>query len=510
MNPAFKAVANVASSWLKLAVQLGVAAVVLPFIVHKLGDTDYGVWLLVFSLTGYFGLFDFGVRATIGRYVARFAATGDRERLRRFVSTSLAACSVLGLFVLLLTGIGSLYLGTLFKIPTDFLSTSRILFLLIGIDVALGFPLSIFGCILEGYQNFWSVNFTHICASVLRGILILLALSMGGGLLTLALIVVGLNLLRQLVCIYLVFRSAPLRLGARHVDKSMLGELVTYSATAFAIFIGESLRFQSDSIVIGAFLSSAAITYFAIGSKLVEYCSSFVVSLAQIFTPMASHYDATGDRGALQTMFVAGNRACALVIFPLCAVLIILGKPIIEVWVGPTYLSSYSILLVLILPKTLLLAQSGSIRILLGLGRQRMLALVSLLEGMANLVLSIILLRHWGIFGVAMGTAIPLACTSLLFLPRHLCRILSVPVREFLRQAYLMPLALTIPMAVVLLLLRQWFHSPSYGGLFLELVLGGLVYLVGLLRWAWPSLPSRRQCRLVLSRLWNQAWGKEL
>ncbi|MGH9507173.1 MAG: polysaccharide biosynthesis C-terminal domain-containing protein, partial [Terriglobales bacterium] len=125
-------------------------------------------------------------------------------------------------------------------------------------------------------------------------------------------------------------------------------------------------------------------------------------------------------------------------------------------------------------------------------------------------VLSIVLLRHWGIFGVAMGTAIPLTCTSLLFLPRHLCRILNVPVREFLRQAYLMSLALTIPMAVVLLLLRQWFHSPSYGGLFLELVLGGLVYMVGFLYWAWPSLPSRRQCRLVLSGLWNQAWGKDL
>ena len=510
MNLGSRAAANVTSSWLKLAVQLGVAVVVSPFMLHKLGDSAFGVWILVLSLTGYLGFFDFGVRASIGRYVARFAATGDLEQLRRFVNTALAACSVLGLLALVLTGLGSIYLSALFKIPADFLGTARVLFLLIGTDVALGFPLSVFGCILEGYQTFWLLNLTHIGASLLRGLLILLVLSMGSGLIVVALVVVGLNLVRQLVCVCLVFWNTPMRLSVGYLDRSMLGELVNYSTVAFAIFIAESLRFQSDAIVIGAFLSSAAITYFAIGSKLVEYPASFVISLAQIFTPMASHYDARGDESALQRVFVAGNRACALVIFPLCAAVIILGKQIIALWVGVRYLSSYSILLVLIVPRSLLLAQSGSIRILLGLGRQRMLALVSLVDGLTNLVLSITLLRYWGIFGVAVGTAIPLACTSLLFLPRHLCRMLNVPLREFLRQAYLVPLALTIPMAIALLLLRQWLQSPGYAGLLLQVVVGGLVYGIGLLRWASRSLPNRAEARVGLARLWNQAWGREL
>ena len=139
-----------------------------------------------------------------------------------------------------------------------------------------------------------------------------------------------------------------------------------------------------------------------------------------------------------------------------------------------------------------------------------MLALVILLDGLTNLVLSIMLLRYWGIFGVAVGTAIPLACTSLLFLPRHLCRMLNVPLREFLRQAYLVPLALTIPMAIALLLLRQWLQSPGYAGLLLQVVVGGLVYGIGLLRWASGSLPNRAEARVGLARLWNQAWGREL
>ena len=87
---------------------------------------------------------------------------------------------------------------------------------------------------------------------------------------------------------------------------------------------------------------------------------------------------------------------------------------------------------------------------------------------------------------------------------------LNVPLREFLRQAYLVPVALTIPMAIALLLLRQWLQSPGYAGLLLQVVVGGLVYGIGLLRWASRSLPNRAEARIGLARLWNQAWGREL
>jgi O-antigen/teichoic acid export membrane protein len=508
MNLKVRVFRNVASNWLKLAVQLAVGFVLSPFILHKLGDAAFGIWVLIFSLTAYYFMFDFGILAAVPRYVARFVAIGDQEALARFVNTSLAACCALGLLILVVTGIGFHYLGAVFKIPADFLGTARILFLLVGADVALGFPLGVFGCVLEGYQSFERLNLTHICASLLRGLFIFLALSLGGGLQVMALAAVTVNLLRHLACAHIVLRTTPLRLGAKYVDRSMLGELTGFGAVFFVMTIAENLRFQSDAIVIGAFLSSTAITYYAIGSKLAEYPASIVSSLAQIFTPMASHYEASDDQEGLRKVFVAGNRACALVILPLCAILIVLGKPIIAVWVGTKYLSSYPILLVLIVSKTLFLGQSSSTRMLVGLGRLRLLTLVITLDGAANLILSIILLRHWGILGVALGTAIPLTCTSLFFLPQHLCRLLNVPWRTFLRQAYLLPLGLTSAMTVELLFLRQFTQPRSYGGLLLEVVSAGVVYGVAFLCFVMARQFPGGRLRLRLADLWQQASGR--
>jgi O-antigen/teichoic acid export membrane protein len=261
------------------------------------------------------------------------------------------------------------------------------------------------------------------------------------------------------------------------------------------ILVADKLRFQTGPILVGAMISSSAVAYFAIGSKLVEYSTSAVRSMAIVFTPMSSHLHATGDVVRLRQTLVLGNRACALITFPLCAVIVILGRSIIEVWVGANYLSSYLVLVILSVPRTLYLAQSTSTKILLGMGRHRMLATVLLLEGGINIVVSILLSRHFGIAGVALGTAIPLTVTSVLFLPRHVCHELDISLRTFLTQAYFLPLALCVPLVGVLLFMRMEFPARHYGSLVMQLACGGLLYCVGL---AWALLAPKRPAGMKL------------
>src|SRR5437899_3345724 len=100
--------------------------------------------------------------------------------------------------------------------------------------------------------------------------------------------------------------------------------------------------------------------------------------------------------------------------YGIAAILIILGKSVIEAWVGRRYVAtSYPVLLVLLIPSTFMLAQAASGRTLFGMAKHKTLAIVILMEGIANLILSIILVRRFGILGDAVGTAIPLTCTTL-------------------------------------------------------------------------------------------------
>ena len=501
MSLRVQAAKNVSATWLGLLVHAAVGFVLSPFILHKLGANAFSLWVLVFSLTGYYGVLDLGIRSSLVRYVARFAATQDENKLANFLSTGVTFYAVVALVVLLLTGIGFLHLQSFFRIPPVLVGSSRVLFVLAGVGTALSFPLGVFAAVLEGLQKFSWLHLSQVGVTLLRGLLIAIVLTRGGGLVAIGVITIGMNLVGYLIIMPLAFRAFPLRLSPKYIDCNSFWQMLSYSAFAFAILVAEKLRFQTDPIIIGALMSSSAVAYFAIGSKLVEYSTSAVRSMAVVFTPLSSHLHATGDVVRLRQTLVLGNRACALIVFPLCAMLIILGKSIIEVWVGAPYLSSYLVMVILSVPRTLYLAQSTSTKILLGMGRHRTLAAVLLLEGGINVVLSILLSRQFGIVGVALGTAIPLTVTSVLFLPRHVCRELDIPLSTFLGQAYVLPLALCVPLAGALLLMRREFPTHRYPSLAIQLACAGLLYWAGLaLALLAPKRPTGIKLRKALTR----------
>ena len=72
-----------------------------PFIVHRLGDSLYGVWEMVISLTGFLGFADLGVRPAAVHFIARHDARQDQAALNRFVNSSLVAFTAAGVLVLL-------------------------------------------------------------------------------------------------------------------------------------------------------------------------------------------------------------------------------------------------------------------------------------------------------------------------------------------------------------------------------------------------------------------------
>jgi O-antigen/teichoic acid export membrane protein len=482
-------VKNVGSSWFSLGVNVLVGLFLSPFILHRLGNTAYGAWVLVFSVTGYYGLFDLGVRSSIIRYVSTYTATNDLQGLSRLINTALAVYTAIGAAAIVTTVVLSSFLGGLFRMPPEFLPTARVLFLMVGTAVALGFPAGVFGGILEGLNRFYFVNVTNLGASLLRAALIVLALHSGYGLLTVALITVTLPLLGAVVRTVIVLRVLPLRFGWNYVDRSALAEIGRYSGVSFILMIAYKLRFKTDEIVIAQMLSVAAVTYFSIGDRLLDYTAEVVSSLAQIFVPMSGQSDAKGDRDRLRQIFLAGNRACALVVFPITATLIILGKSVITAWVGARYVTAcYPVMLTLLIPSTFALSQAASTRILYGMARHQSLAWVTALEGIANLVLSIMLIRPFGVIGDALGTAIPLTCTSLFFMPRHLCRVLEVRITTFLTEAYTLPILLCLPTVITLLAMRQWFFARNYLQVGLQIMISLIPYAIGL---AWAFWTGR-------------------
>lgn len=508
MNFTSKILRTTTSSWFGVATTAIVGVVLPPIILHKLGDEAFGLWILIFSFTGYYGIFDLGIRSSTVKHVAEFDATGDRDRLIRLINVSLFIYGCVALALLMVVGIGSLYFNAIFHISLRLRGTALILFLLVGSAVALGFPLSVFAGILEGLQKFHLLNLTQAVATLLRAVVIVLVLNHGMGILSIAFVTVAFPLLTYLLYAWKVLRTVPLKFGIRFLDRATFKQTFHYSFFSFISMVAFRLRFQTDAIIIGAMISTSAVTYFSIGSKLIDYPFLLVGGLTQIIPAMSSQITAIGNSEHIRKLFVLGNRACALVVFPMSAVLIILGRSVIDVWVGPRYESSYMILIILLVPTMLADMQAASRQMLYGIARHKALALVNVTEGIVNVIMSIVLIRYWGIIGDALGTAIPLALTSLFFLPSYCCRLLKVPLKQFLSQAYLLPFALCAPLVATLLFSRYLFHPHGYWQLTLQLAPGGLIYGISVLWWFLVQQPMGIESRVKVKQYMSQLFSR--
>jgi len=371
-------------------------------------------------------------------------------------------------------------------------STARWLLLLVGASVGIGFPLGVVGGYLDGLQRFYVNNWANIAGDIARLVGILLAVHYGRGLLTIAAITVVLPVILSAIRGVIAYRIQPVPFGLKYVDRTTFRTMVNYSSVTMIIMIATQLKFKTDNIVIGTMISAAAVTYFSIGSRIVSYAQQVVMAMAQNFLPIASQSEATGNMDRLRKVFVVGNRICALTAFPITAVLLVLGRSVIELWVGKKYVAtSYPVLVVLIVPATLMWAQAASGRVLFGISKHRTWAFVTLAEGICNLILSIILVRPYGIIGDAYGTAIPLACSMILFMPRHLCRQLGIRLGTYLREAFVLPLLVTAPLMLALLWMQRWFIPHTYLQLAAQLLIAGTVYGLGLLWVVWSGRALR-------------------
>ena len=80
---------NVLSNWMFLFLNLVIFFFLTPFIIDVLGPARAGIWFLLGSITGYFGIVAFGIPGATEKYVAEYLANDDRDQVNRIVSSSL-------------------------------------------------------------------------------------------------------------------------------------------------------------------------------------------------------------------------------------------------------------------------------------------------------------------------------------------------------------------------------------------------------------------------------------
>jgi O-antigen/teichoic acid export membrane protein len=221
------------------------------------------------------------------------------------------------------------------------------------------------------------------------------------------------------------------------------------------------LQTRTDEITIGIFLPVSAVGSYNIARRLSESTQTLTRQFMKTLLPLASQLHAEGDFGRLRHVYKAGTRLTIAIVLALSSILIVLAGPILTVWVGSEFAAYTGVVFVLTLANLFATMQWPAMAVQQAMTRHRILALSSLGNGIANLVLSLLLVRPYGLVGVALGTAIPTAIEYFGIILPYSLRVVGVRPREAILEIFLPALLPAVPAFFVLYALRDALHPAS-------------------------------------------------
>jgi len=409
-RPLHAVVRNVSTRYLAYGVDAALGLVMLPFNLAHLGKPAYGLWVLTASITASFALLDLGYSGASVRFVARYRALRDSKGLNEILSTLFVVYSCIGLAVMAVALALTPNLDTIFRVDAGQLPTARLLLLIISSYVALRFVFSVYGGVVVGFQHYHLNNMTSIAMSIAVAAVNVAVLLAGFGLIGLVAATTAVRILFLILYRRNAHRVYPaLRVDPRAFSRDRLREVTGFSVFMLLLDVGNKLNYNLDTMVIGAFMGTAAVALWAPAQRL----SDFLLRLANqindaLFPVVVDSHD--GQRAEqLRAVFIQGTRLSLAIALPLAGGVAVLAKPLIERWVGPSFTEAGAVLQVLSALVVLRVGIATSNMILQGAGEHKRLTVYVGVTGVANLALSVALVKPLGLMGVAIGTVIPVA-----------------------------------------------------------------------------------------------------
>jgi O-antigen/teichoic acid export membrane protein len=455
---------------------LVVSLFLIPFMVSRLGDADYGLWILVTSIVAYGSMADFGIAAALTKYVSEHNARGDIERCRETIASALRVYVLIGL--VLMTAIIAMAPAVpgLFGLDAAQHQTSRWLTVVMGISIGLSIPFAASTAVLHGLHRFDVTALLGLSRSLLFALGVVATLATGGGLLHVAGAQITAMVLVQILAVWLIHRLKPeFRFGLRGGSRGAVKRIMDFSWPLFMVNLGGQMQSKTDEIIIGARLPVGLITPYSFAMLLSRVPQVLAEQFVGFFLPIASELDARNERERLCELLLLGTRSILTVFLPVGGTLAILGKPILAAWVGDAY-TGYSVL-VWVLCGALMLdtMQWPAAMVMQGMSRHRIFGIVAIGTGLANILLSLALIPFLGLLGVALGTLVTAAIETTFVVLPYACRKLGIRPGRFFTVVLLPVVVPTLAMVLMLLTLRA---ATGSGGIVTLGALSGASILV--------------------------------
>ncbi len=397
---------GVVLSYISLVASVLLSLIYTPFLLEKLGQSEYGLYSLVNTVMSYLTLLDHGLGNTIVRFSAKYRQIGNKEK----------ESSLYGMFVILYTIIGTIALvagltiafnaNTIFANSLEPGQENKIFIMIIiaVINVAISFPLSISSCIIQGYERYFYLNFLGLIQKLLTPFTMIGILLAGYGsigiLLTTAIISTLFNILR----IWYSYNNLHISIRFKGFESKVFKEITTFSLFTFVAAIADKLFWSIDQVLLGILGKMGDIASYALSSVFISAFISITSVIGHMYLPKFTKMVTRGDSdNDINIEFIKVSRLQFYICMLIFGGFLTVGyRFITELYASPEYHISYYIVALIMGSLAIGITQNVALSVLYAKNMHKIRTLIKIAVALLNVIFTIIAIRIWGAIGAAL------------------------------------------------------------------------------------------------------------
>lgn len=422
-----------------------------------LGQSEYGLYQLVYSVVSYLSLLSFGFTASYMRFFSRAKVKNEQNEIDRLNGMFMTIFLVIAVICFLC---GAVMIGNIKFIFADGLTpqeypTARILMVLMVFNLALTFPNSVFDAFTSAYERFFFQKMLVVLQNLLNPFLALPLLLLGYGSVGMVCVTTFLTIAKLVANAWFSLKKLNVRFVFHGFRFGLLKEMWIFTFFIFLNQIIDQVNWSIGKFLLGRLAGTTAVAIFGLGAQINSMYLQFSTSISNVFVPKVNRIVATSDDNReLTKLFTKVGRVQFIILALIFTGFIFFGQPFMIFWGGEGYADSYYIALWLILPVTVPLIQNLGIEIQRAKNKHQARSIVYFCIAIANVLISIPLIQSVGTVGAAMGTGISLICGNIIFMNWYYQKHIGLDMFYFWKSISMFIPGLVIPCIIGVLIMR--------------------------------------------------------
>lgn len=478
MQRGIKLISNISINFLTQFILFIVAFLLTPQIYNRLGPTFYGILVLLNTVIIYFTIFDFGLISALIKFVAEYRAS--KQNLNNLINTILFIFSCLIIILLIIINIFASVVIKHLNIPPLLQNETIILLRYLSLSFFFGGLSSFFSAISQAFHRFDIYNIKNFIAGFFIPVISLVLLFLNKGLREIIYCYIIINLCTAFIFYLFTFKLIPNYKIGFSFSLPLFKKVFSFGFFKFISTLSSRIVAQLNEILIGFYLPVKNISYYSIPSAIAQKISEIVPNISLPLFPLSSELNSLSLNNKISVAFYRSTKLVNIIISPIAVFIFVFSNNLLSAWIGPEFAFNANLILKILTIAYFINSFAGiGSSIIDGLGKTKTTAFFSILSSLFYLILALILLPKYGLFGAALSILINSIIQVPLFLIYSIKKYIGfINYIELFRIYFLPPIIACFTIFPFLFLAPKSILLSLYGLIFLFLIYLLLCFVV--------------------------------